>query len=221
MKTKRENSVTSVGGVGRLKALIFALAIVGSCIGGGRANSQEPTEGTLTVVGAARDLDRLTLWRQDPGREAQPAAVRVIPGDQSDVVTVRHECRSGEYFVRTAALVSRPFRVDENRCGSPRDVVLFPAATLRGRVVAPQNVPAVPVIAVALRACADRTRGDDLGQYRLRAAADGLFSLPVPAGCRAAPPSSRRLGRRSSACLRPASSARSSSLMAGPRSEHS
>ena len=171
------------GGVGLRNALLSTLAIVVLGLVSGRAAAQEPTEGTLTVTGAARDLDRLGLWRQAPGREAQSVSVRLVPGDQPEAVTVRYECVPGEYFVRTATLVSRPFRVDANRCGSPRDVVLFAAATLRGRIAAPQDVPAIPVIAVAMRACADRTRGDDLGQYRFRATADGLFSVPVPAGC--------------------------------------
>jgi Carboxypeptidase regulatory-like domain len=173
----------SIGGIGLRDLPVFTLVIIGLGLVSGQAVAQEPAEGTLSVTGAARDLDRLSLWRQAPGREAQPVTVRPLPGDHPDAVTLHFECVPGDYFIRSATLVSRPFRIDAGGCGNTRDVALFPAATLRGRVVVPPDVQSRPVVAVAIRACADSMRGDDLGQYRFRAAADGLFSIPVPAGC--------------------------------------
>jgi hypothetical protein len=147
------------------------------------AFGQERLDGSLVVTADARDLEGLSLWRQTTDREAQPVTIRFTPGREPGSRTVTHECVAGEYFVRTATLVSLPFRVDIERCGSGRSVPLLRAAKVTGRIIVPKDSVATPVLSLVMRACAERARGEDQGQYRLRAAADGVFSTTVPAGC--------------------------------------
>jgi hypothetical protein len=159
------------------------------------AHSQQPPEATLSISGAAAKLEQLAVWRLPPDGEAEPVAGRPAESGQPAALALSIACVPGEYFVEASSHVSRTFRLDADSCGRTREVVLVPAATVRGRIALPadsatppasaaplQRAPG-PLVALQLRACAEQGRGEEIGQVRVRASEDGQFAALVPAGC--------------------------------------
>jgi hypothetical protein len=146
---------------------------------------------TLVLKGPAMTLEGLAVWRQPPEREAELAAASTAQASEPDTVRVTVACIPGEYFVQTVSRVSPPFRLDASDCGHVREIPTHASAGVRGRVVLPPDSappgvseqPAGPAVALPMRACAERGRGEDLGQYRVRATEDGHFAAVVPSGC--------------------------------------
>ena len=170
--------------VGRLRPRLFSALLIlvwlATC---GVAHGQQRINGSVVVTADAREMEGLGLWRQAANREAQPVTIHVTPGPEARSRTITYECVPGEYFARTSTLVSLPFRVEARGCEIRRDVELLRAAAVTGRIILPKDGAPAPVLSVAMRACTDRGRGEDLGQYRLKAAADGVFSATLPAVC--------------------------------------
>lgn len=173
-----------------LAAVLSAVVFTGPAA---RLPQQSP-DVTFVVAMPAASPEPVVVWRQAPGGAAARIDIRTSPGSQPGTLNVSAPCVPGDYVVQTTTRVSWIVRLEADRCGRALEVALLPAASIRGRVVLPTERTSAPpaaaspaqpasTITVPVYTCPETTRGDEIGQYRLRLGQQGEFSAVVPAGC--------------------------------------
>ena len=154
----------------------------------GQLSTPSP-EATFVISGPAEVLRHVGAWRQLPGRASEPVTLTTTPGESPGTITARVPCVAADYIFYGAEHVSLPVRLEPGGCGAAATVALLPSATVRGRLVLPASTAeaqvdaATTLVVLPMRQCSNTTRGDLLGEQRVKSDEKGRFAILVPAGC--------------------------------------